>query len=545
MASLLDLNLDEILGTKNPVKGLINDPNYETKLNIDTALGLGQGYYNSLYKGYSTPKKILNALTAAKAGRQSGIDTFTKNYMTQQDILDKTLGIKKKEFDILKAPLEIDKLNYDLVDMSNKNFLSSIKVQSIKDKFLKLQERANNGDKSAEKQLLQFAGNPDEFYKLEQSRDINNREYEEPELNAARLLQLDVTKRNEWSPEQEYNFNAIISAPSVKEAAEENRARMAAHKEDPQRVPYNPVPSRNDIINYYIKNGTVPQSSAASKNTLEVMSTGQTDKGFRGADGRIYTPEKWNKLGIEFQNLYDSDKTRTEIEEGRKLITTNMRTDADSAQYGFYNGERTNQALERILDNPEKFEKLFSTFGGRLPIAINKTTGAFIATESDAQDIANLLNTIKGQQFTKEIQYMRNNNKTGGAVGNVSDREVSMFQNMAANLDYSGSKEELWYQLNLLYKQGKKVTDVYADNFSKYYGEDNAKRYGMSNYRLTLKDYDEDFNNALSVKKTGEVEKRFEESKSELPRVNSLADVDALPRGTVFIDPNGKKRIKR
>ena len=95
MASLLDLKLDEILGTKNPVQGLITDPNYATKLDIDTALGLGQGYYNSLYKGYSTPRKILNAVLGAKAGRQSGIDTFTKNYMTQQDILKDTLAIQK------------------------------------------------------------------------------------------------------------------------------------------------------------------------------------------------------------------------------------------------------------------------------------------------------------------------------------------------------------------------------------------------------------------------------------------------------------------
>jgi len=107
--ALLDIDLDKVLGTTvDPIGGLIGDPEaYQTQKNLGTGLGAVSGYLGSLYKGYSPAQKIMGALSGAQTGRQGIIDRYTKGYMTQQDILKDTLGIKK-------AQLEIPKLSQDI-----------------------------------------------------------------------------------------------------------------------------------------------------------------------------------------------------------------------------------------------------------------------------------------------------------------------------------------------------------------------------------------------------------------------------------------------
>ena len=495
----IDFDLDKMLGTTvNPVQKLVNDPNFQTEKNIASGLGVADALISGYGKQYA-PEILLRGLINAKKGRQSVIDKQVKGYMTQQDILKKTLDAQKLRSDIglnqQKYLINQDKISAfgeealkrqnEIIGLQNKNYLTSLRNVAIKDRFKQLQKKADSGDLNALKQLQQFATQPEKYMELEQSKDINNLDYSQGELSAARLFNLDVRNRKNWTTEQEANFNTIVNAPSVQEAAKINLENMKAHRDDPINVPFVKVFNVNEEIAKIRQNnkGSINEN-VAGKVMEKAMPIGKFEPnnkypegGFKANDGKLYSTDKWNKLGIERQNAMSLDTNRTETNENIKKIFTDARTDALSAQYGARNIDRTNKAVERILDNPEKFEKLFSTFGGRLPIAINKATGRFIATESDAQDIASLLNTIKGQTFTNEIQAMRNNNKTGGAVGNVSDKEVAMFQNMAANLTYDGTASELWYQLNLLRRQGQATEKIYTDNFQKYYGKDQADRY--------------------------------------------------------------------
>ncbi len=93
---------------------------------------------------------------------------------------------------------------------------------------------------------------------------------------------------------------------------------------------------------------------------------------------------------------------------------------------------------------------------------------------------------------------MRANNETGGAVGNVSDREVAMFQSIAAALQNSGSAEFMYTQLSNLYnnstdvlRRNKKVyTELYGESYSEKFGlnEFNVEDYGkVLNYKEALK----------------------------------------------------------
>ena len=60
----------------------------------------------------------------------------------------------------------------------------------------------------------------------------------------------------------------------------------------------------------------------------------------------------------------------------------------------------------------------------------------------EAADAAALLNTLKSQVGFGVLQDMRNNSKTGGALGAVSDRENAMLQTNLAALEKAQSVEQ-------------------------------------------------------------------------------------------------------
>jgi hypothetical protein len=62
---------------------------------------------------------------------------------------------------------------------------------------------------------------------------------------------------------------------------------------------------------------------------------------------------------------------------------------------------------------------------------------------SDAANAAALINTLKSQVAFGVLQDMRNNSKTGGALGNVSDKEGQLLQSNIAALEKSQSVESM------------------------------------------------------------------------------------------------------
>ena len=238
--SLLDFDyntmIDKALGTTNqPFKGLINDPNYQSSLNVNTLLGLGKGYFDSLYQNKTTGQKVISSLTGAKAARTKGINDAVTNLFNQQKYNKNLVDLTKAQQDILINQNKIGSFGEEallrqnkIIDLQNKNYLTSLRNVGIKDRFKQLQEKADGGDLDALKQLQQFAVEPQKYMELEQSKDINNLDYSQGELSAARLFNLDVRNRKNWTTEQESNFNAIVNAPSVQEAAKINRENIAA-----------------------------------------------------------------------------------------------------------------------------------------------------------------------------------------------------------------------------------------------------------------------------------------------------------------------------
>jgi len=64
--------------------------------------------------------------------------------------------------------------------------------------------------------------------------------------------------------------------------------------------------------------------------------------------------------------------------------------------------------------------------------------------ESSARTLAAKLDTVKANLGFEELQTMRANSPTGGALGNVSEKEIAFLQAIQGNLDQGLDPGELY-----------------------------------------------------------------------------------------------------
>ena len=69
---------------------------------------------------------------------------------------------------------------------------------------------------------------------------------------------------------------------------------------------------------------------------------------------------------------------------------------------------------------------------------------------SDAKKVQNLLATIKGNIGFDKLQAMRDASPTGGALGQVSERELTFLQSVFGSLEQDQNAEDLRYNLGVL-----------------------------------------------------------------------------------------------
>jgi hypothetical protein len=88
-----------------------------------------------------------------------------------------------------------------------------------------------------------------------------------------------------------------------------------------------------------------------------------------------------------------------------------------------------------------------------------------------ARDLKGLLDTVKANAGFDRLQAMRDASPTGGALGQVSERELAFLQSTIGNLEQSQSKEQITYNLKRLQKiyqnmlDGKRAYDgLLSDN---------------------------------------------------------------------------------
>lgn len=133
--------------------------------------------------------------------------------------------------------------------------------------------------------------------------------------------------------------------------------------------------------------------------------------------------------------------------------------------------------LERTQSRTERVNRLVDDL---IPRANNFTTGMIGANLADYRgtpqyDLAADLKTLQALAGFSELEEMRANSPTGGALGQVSERELALLQSTLANIEQAQSPEQL--QRNLA--EFKKAVNEAWQRVNRAYEIDYGKREGQ------------------------------------------------------------------
>lgn len=123
------------------------------------------------------------------------------------------------------------------------------------------------------------------------------------------------------------------------------------------------------------------------------------------------------------------------------------------------NLDRLESAMQELHDD-KGLPNITGTVAGRTWNLTNTATGAQAK-----------LNSIKSQIFQSSLQAMREASKTGGAVGNVSDKEGDKLERTLAALDQAQDTTDFKKQLNKAMDQVRHSKELIQTAFDEQYGE--------------------------------------------------------------------------
>lgn len=86
-----------------------------------------------------------------------------------------------------------------------------------------------------------------------------------------------------------------------------------------------------------------------------------------------------------------------------------------------------------------------------------------------AKDARSLIKTLQSGLAASALQAMRDASKTGGALGNVSDKDLELLQTKIANLDPNQSEEQLKEQLEVIYNELNAALQTRVSTFEQTY----------------------------------------------------------------------------
>lgn len=181
-----------------------------------------------------------------------------------------------------------------------------------------------------------------------------------------------------------------------------------------------------------------------------------------------------------------------------------------------------NKDWQRIQSQQAQSDLVRGDVKKAIGLVKNETTGAlasakdlpFFGGSTESGRLANALATIKANVGFDNLQTMRDNSPTGGALGAVTEKEIAFLQAMQGSLEQSQTPADLKANLQRL------------DQF--FAGREQRRREAFA------QDYPELAQFAGFAKRTA----------AEVKRIQGDDDFDALPSGAEFIGPDGIKRVK-
>lgn len=378
-----------------------------TQQNIGTGIGVLKGVAENYNQGIFP--SVLGGYLGGSAGRQSPITNVIQQ--------------KKTAVDISKGLQELEKLGYDTRKLKREE--TGIQRQII--------GAANKG--ASEEEINNFLIAPTEVVKAEVAGNpLYNKDlrafasgYKNPDVRT-------------WTGEDYKNFQTWSGLPSAADAAKEEINRKKATYET--GASFDKLLTKDQFLRSISGNAT-PQNEVQPQ--PKVAPTTQPSTGFK-------QPAKEVKQGlplIESSAISPKNKEQLLIEQPKATSAT---------EYSLNATRRIQNTARRLLDNPN----LSQAFGkdGVLLSYIPNTEAASAAAELD---------TLKNQLFVQGITEMRSASQTGAAVGNVTEKEGSRFENLQASLQQKKKFKDIVAELERLDKEMDTTESRITNSYNRTY----------------------------------------------------------------------------
>lgn len=158
---------------------------------------------------------------------------------------------------------------------------------------------------------------------------------------------------------------------------------------------------------------------------------------------------------------------------------------------------------------------------------------------TEARNLKAKLDTIKSNLGFTQLQAMRDASPTGGALGQVTERELELLQSTFASLDQAQDGEQLREQLANL--EGMMYAMATGVDYEKWFGFAPPNATGDSRHGDTQGQTPA----PAPAPQSAPAPAPQQAAPGGPPQVNSQAEYDALPPGTQYIDSNGTLATKR
>lgn len=144
---------------------------------------------------------------------------------------------------------------------------------------------------------------------------------------------------------------------------------------------------------------------------------------------------------------------------------------ADTTQTDAAAGEQTTRAATVVLDDIQSLKSTIES--SEIPITGLIGSVASGVAGTPQYDASKTIQTIVGNIGFDRLQQMRDASPTGGALGAISERELSTLQSVMGSLDQGQSKEQFLKNL-------ERLESIYTDIMRKASAYPNASQYGYS-----------------------------------------------------------------
>lgn len=234
------------------------------------------------------------------------------------------------------------------------------------------------------------------------------------------------------------------------------------------------------------------QNSFEDRRITETGRSNRASEGLRGAE-----------IDVSRGNLALG---RDRLAEDRRQFDTTQETRAatqrGSQDLAARNLSSREQRTKLITDTIERAKKQSGSF--------NTGAVAGLGVNPFAQNLRATLDTIQANIGFEELQRLRDNSPTGGALGQVTERELEFLQSVLGSLAQTQSAQQLDRNL------------------------DRVQREILASWDRVRDAYEQDFGEPAPV----------QGGQNAPTRISGDADYNALPSGAEFIAPDGTRRRK-